>query len=586
MNTTNLVILLKQVINDKKRKIKEFTAHIDPKLSQKMDLLDKLRADYNEFVRIDFNEINSLLNLFNLSDKDKEKITKELDTIRVLLTLNEKEKTTYELSEEEKRTINLFLDNFEEYIEEQNKIKKVIDPKYNHDLMLLKQYKELLEKIINPKYNDLISDTRTIKSLLEENNLSEEEKQDIILALLKYNAQVLDKKEKENNVDKRKMAEKEIVSVLERFGYNFYLLDKYYQEELKEHALRKNIEEVLDTMQQLDFPKLDEGKEGLLLIAYLIATTKEILEEVTEMARERGINISILAKLASAFIPNNYLYRNKYKIGRKEDFKENLTTLSEHGISIPLVAKKEKELLISNSLSLKTNLEWLEKYGLYDNTQEDALLDDFLSALKAKNIPEIIDLWIENHKLGLTYIKQNLSALAMNLNKRSLLFYKLYISDKENRNDAFRITVSNGIKKLNLKREFTHDEIDYAGAKNMVISESIASLREFSKNGNIFNQIAAKNSINKPIDEDAIEYPEIRALNKFNDKNNTLLYDFDGIKISKLKVIRIYHSLCKEKRGHKLNSLLYAIEYQKIMSTDEREKIEQAVSLAIKWEEV
>ena len=81
MNTTNLVILLKQVINDKKRKIKEFTSHIDPKLSQKMDLLDKLRADYNEFVRIDFNEINSLLNLFNLSDKDKEKITKELDTI-------------------------------------------------------------------------------------------------------------------------------------------------------------------------------------------------------------------------------------------------------------------------------------------------------------------------------------------------------------------------------------------------------------------------------------------------------------------------------------------------------------------------
>ena len=277
MNTTNLVILLKQVINDKKRKIKEFTSHIDPKLSQKMDLLDKLRADYNEFVRIDFNEINSLLNLFNLSDKDKEKITKELDTIRVLLTLNEKEKTTYELSEEEKRTINLFLDNFEEYIEEQNKIKKVIDPKYNHDFMLLKQYKELLEKIINPKYNDLISDTRTIKSLLEENNLSEEEKQDIILALLKYNAQVLDKKEKENNVDKRKMTEKEIVSVLERFGYNFYLLDKYYQEELKEHALRKNIEEVLDTMQQLDFPKLDEGKEGLLLIAYLIATTATAL---------------------------------------------------------------------------------------------------------------------------------------------------------------------------------------------------------------------------------------------------------------------------------------------------------------------
>lgn len=586
MDTTNLIMILKQVISKKKEIIKEFTKHIDPNLSKKMELLDKLRNDINEITKIDFNEINNILSLIDLKEEEKDKLQKDLDTIRVLLTLNEKEHTTYEIDQEEQRQMNLFLDKFDDYIEEQNKQKEIIDPKYNHAIMLLKQYKELLEKIINPNYTELISDTRTIKALLNESNITEDEKHEILIALLKYNQKVLEKKEAENNVDKRKMTEKELVSVLERFGYSFYLLDRTYQEELKEHANRKNIEEVLNRMQQLEFPKLDEGKDGLLLITYLIATTEESLEEVTTIARERGINMSILSRIVSAFIPNKYLFDNKYKIGRKEDFKRNLKTLSEHGISIPEVAKKEKELLITDSNSLKRNLDWLEKYGLFSKAEEDTLLDDFLSVLKSKNIPEIIDLWIENHDLGLTYIKNNLTALSMNLNKRSLIFYKLYISNKEQRKDAFRITVSNGVKKLNLKKEFTHDEIDYDGAKNMVISESIASLRDFSKNGNIFNQIAAKNSINRQIQEETINFPEITALNKFNDKKNTLLYDFDGTKISKLKVLRIYDSLCREKRGHSLNSLLYAIEYQKIMSSDEKDRVKQAVSQAIKWEEV
>ena len=58
----------------------------------------------------------------------------------------------------------------------------------------------------------------------------------------------------------------------------------------------------------------------------------------------------------------------------------------------------------------------------YSGMQEDALLDDFVSALKSKNIPEIIDLWIENHSRGLQYIKNNLSILACHISNQAILF--------------------------------------------------------------------------------------------------------------------------------------------------------------------
>ena len=126
MDTTNLIMILKQVISKKKEIIKEFTKHIDPNLSKKMELLDKLRNDINEITKIDFNEINNILSLIDLKEEEKDKLQKDLDTIRVLLTLNEKEHTTYEIDQEEQRQMNLFLDKFDDYIEEQNKQKEII----------------------------------------------------------------------------------------------------------------------------------------------------------------------------------------------------------------------------------------------------------------------------------------------------------------------------------------------------------------------------------------------------------------------------------------------------------------------------
>ena len=582
--TENLINLLKDAINDKKKAVKEYNNHLDKNLSNKIEVLENLRKDINEITKIEMSMLNEMVDSFQISDKDKDDMKKELDIIKALLTLNQKEKTNYTLLPSQLTTISAFLDNLETYIEEKNIEKQAIDPEYKNIIMITNKYKDLLYKIKDPNTNELIMDVDTILQLFQDTKITEEEKQMILLTLIKYNQEVMH--EKENNHQKKRVTIKELTAIFSRYGYSFSKLDKKYQDQLKKYGTLKNIEDVLSIMQKLEFPKIDEKEEGLLLVTYLIATNKDALEEVTAFAQERGINLTELKNLVCAFIANDYLYNNKHRIGRKDDFRKNISLLVEHGISIPAIINKGKDLLIINNEKLQNNLNWLECYGLYSSMQEESLLDDFITALKSQNIPEVIDLWLENHQLGLQYIKNNLSILASHMSNQAILFYKLYKSEKENKNDAFRLTVSNGIKKLSLRKEMTHNNIDYQGIHDKESDLTVTRHQKpiFAKEKEY--EQAAKKSLHNKISDDIFTREEIVSLNRFSDLKETLLYDINGLKISKLKVLRIYDALCKNNLGGTLESLLYSICYNKIITKEEYEKLIIDMKQTVTWKEV
>lgn len=582
--TENLINLLKDAINDKKKAVKEYNNHLDKNLSNKIEVLENLRKDINEITKIEMSMLNEMVDSFQISDKDKDDMKKELDIIKALLTLNQKEKTNYTLLPSQLTTISAFLDNLETYIEEKNIEKQAIDPEYKNIIMITNKYKDLLYKIKDPNTNELIMDVDTILQLFQDTKITEEEKQMILLTLIKYNQEVMH--EKENNHQKKRATIKELTAIFSRYGYSFSKLDKKYQDQLKKYGTLKNIEDVLSIMQKLEFPKIDEKEEGLLLVTYLIATNKDALEEVAAFAQERGINLTELKNLVCAFIANDYLYNNKHRIGRKDDFRKNISLLVEHGISIPAIINKGKDLLVISNDKLQKNLDWLECYGLYSTMQEESLLDDFITALKSQNIPEVIDLWLENHQLGLQYIKNNLSILASHMSNQAILFYKLYKSEKENKNDAFRLTVSNGVKKLSLRKEMTHNNIDYQGIHDkesaLIVTKHQKPIFAREKD---YEQVAKKSIYNK-ISDDIFTREEIVSLNRFSDLKETLLYDINGLKVSKLKVLRIYDALCKNNLGGTLESLLYSICYNKIITKEEYEKLIIDMKQTVTWKEV
>ena len=570
---TELITILKDAINNKKNDVREYNNRLDQNLRGKMQILDDLRQDVNEITKVDMNTLNEIIQLFPLPDEKKASLKKELDIIKALLTLNQTEKTNYTLHPNQLAAFTTFIDNLEKYIEKKNLEKQSIDPEYNHIMVLTNRYKNLLSKLKKPNHEELITDIDTILHLFSENQVSEEDRQAVLLSLIKYNQEVISKKEHDINHRRVDLTTMELTSIFQRYGYDFSKLDTSYQIKLKKEGDRKNIDEVFRAMQDVGFVRFREDTSGLILTSLLLGSTKEIIEDVTSLARERGINLTTSQQLISAYLPRTYLWNGRYHIGKMEDFKKNLVLLAEHGISIPDVSSKAKELLTISNSRLQNNLEWLERYGLYKDTVSDLLLDDFLSALMSKNIPEIIDLWIESHPLGIVYVKNNLSVLSSYVSDDVLLFYKLHMSLMQNDVSPFRLTVSNGVKKLHLRKEFTNDTIPYLGIYDLESAKEVTKTFEilFEKQDKYMN--CARLSLTNSISDNVFDYPYIVSMNHFSDPHETLLYDIAGIKISKLKVLRIYDSLCKCGLGDSLDALLFAVTYHKLFTEYEYHKL-------------
>lgn len=570
---TELITVLKDAINNKKNDVREYNNRLDQNLRGKMQILDDLRQDVNEITKVDMNTLNEIIQLFPLPDEKKASLKKELDIIKALLTLNQTEKTNYTLHPNQLAAFTTFIDNLEKYIEKKNLEKQSIDPEYNHIMVLTNRYKNLLSKLKKPNHEELITDIDTILHLFSENQVSEEDRQAILLSLIKYNQEVIAKKEHDINHRRVDLTTLELTSIFQRYGYDFSKLDTSYQIKLKKEGDRKNIDEVFLAMQDVGFVRFHEDTSGLILTSLLLGSTKEIIEDVTSLARERGINLTTSQQLISTYLPRTYLWNGRYHIGKMEDFKKNLVLLAEHGISIPDVSSKIKELLTISNSRLQNNLEWLERYGLYKDTVSDLLLDDFLSALMSKNIPEIIDLWIESHPLGIVYVKNNLSVLSSYVSDDVLLFYKLHMSLMQNDVSPFRLTVSNGVKKLHLRKEFTNDTIPYLGIYDLESAKEVTKTFEilFEKQDKYMN--CARLSLTNSISDNVFDYPYIVSMNHFSDPHETLLYDIAGIKISKLKVLRIYDSLCKCGLGDSLDALLFAVTYHKLFTEYEYHKL-------------
>ena len=570
---TELITILKDAINNKKNDVREYNNRLDQNLRGKMQILDDLRQDVNEITKVDMNTLNEIIQLFPLPDEKKASLKKELDIIKALLTLNQTEKTNYTLHPNQLAAFTTFIDNLEKYIEKKNLEKQSIDPEYNHIMVLTNRYKNLLSKLKKPNHEELITDIDTILHLFSENQVSEEDRQAILLSLIKYNQEVISKKEHDINHRRVDLTAMELTSIFQRYGYDFSKLDTSYQIKLKKEGDRKNIAEVFLAMQDVGFVRFREDTSGLILTSLLLGSTKEIIEDVTSLARERGINLTTSQQLISAYLPRTYLWNGRYHIGKMEDFKKNLVLLAEHGISIPDVSSKAKELLTISNSKLQNNLEWLERYGLYKDMVSDLLLDDFLSALMSKNIPEIIDLWIESHPLGIVYVKNNLSVLSSYVSDDVLLFYKLHMSLMQNDVSPFRLTVSNGVKKLHLRKEFTNDTIPYLGIYDLESAKEVTKTFEilFEKQDKYMN--CARLSLTNSISDNVFDYPYIVSMNHFSDPHETLLYDIAGIKISKLKVLRIYDSLCKCGLGDSLDALLFAVTYHKLFTEYEYHKL-------------
>lgn len=590
MNQQNLIELLITAINKKKYDMKEYSHKLDITLPEKIEIATALKKDINKIIDMDMNKINAIIDELALQEEKKAELKNHLDVIKALLTLNRSQQTSYTLAKDQMAALTVFIERLESYIDKKNTEQEAIDPEYNEIISITTKYKNLLMQLKNPNNKKLIADMDTISYLFQENQISEDKKQVILLALLKYNQELtnsLISLQEKKVKDLAQLSETELKKALAQFGYNYDILAPTYQQELLKFGSLKNITEVLLTLQKENFPKLEEESQGLILTAILLYSNKKTATEIIKLAQQKGIRIEQLPTICAILLDQTKSINSKLKIKASSiDFKDNVALLSERGISIPYVVETCKELLIIPSQYLRYNIDIFEKYGFSIAESNKSLLSASLSSLKAKNFTRIVDLFIETHPLGLEYMKDNLSVISQDLLADDLLFYKLYQSQVVETEGAFRLTVSEGIQKLQLRGAITNNQISYQGIQDKKTALEITKAYQVP--------IVEKDTLDKLLEKDnyhiisdqIFDNQYIKILNRFSDRDETLIYDINGIRISKLKVLRIYDILLKNTVAEDLNSLLYAITYNTILTKEQYQKLVIDIKTATGIEEM
>ena len=379
---------------------------------------------------------------------------------------------------------------------------------------------------------------------------------------------------------------------------------------------------MLDCLKGFKYPKLEEETQGNILFALVVGSSFETINSVTINASNSGLTPENLIEIPTVLIRQSAketLYRKKKQSddqtvsisldeirkdvnilvgneiafellnGRSLDFLTNIEYLEDNGFDIRYIFDKCKQVLTLDNNLLKTNISLYEKYGLPIDCNRDKITNQTFSALLSKNLAEIADQFIEIHPLGYRYIKDNISCLKEYSNPEDIVFYNIYESQKPVKTSNGKYRITNAFKEIRSNNKTIIQLCDEVTRKNKKYAQipfrGITESNKVEKTDTYiprFKEQSAYNKITKntniDINDEIFTKKYISQLNKYTDKNNALCYNFDGIRISKLKVLRIYDLLLSNGINESSDSILYAITYKSIINERAFNKLAHIVS--------
>lgn len=599
MGNSSLVQLLRENIAKNKALIHKYYLYQDFSLDEKIELERLLFASVFNISIIPYNDLENIVDGFSMTLEEKEIMKSQLRTITTILKLNSINGTNMVLDEEQVEVLNTFLRKLHEYIS----LRREFMLENNIDIEKLTErndkYKSLATTLSNPNNTNFISDMDSLITLFEEVNLPDEKRQKLIFSLIKYNRNIFndrkgrtEKKIKSNLLDTNRVKE-----IFKKYGYDFSRLSENIQGKILEFGKLGKIKEVLCTLSKLGLEKLDEEENGYELMSLVLASDKETIGETVKFALRKRVLNGLLVKMSGAFISsenNNFknienkrfkimdtIFINNYKpciVGVNLEFRKNALLLEKYGLSIKSVLDRCPLLLMISSEKLSNNLELFLEYGFSFNNKRKKLVDSALLALTADNFSEIVDQFIEIHPYGVKYLRDNLSCIKTIKSADDILFYNIYYSRMfEGVDVAFRRIISNNLEYLcicgNINDRFNASYYGINEANKREITNTIVPT---FNTGNRYLEIVEKD-YDRVIDVSIFENEYIQKINVFSDEVEPLIYNFGGVIISKIKVLRIFNILIKNGILASLDSLLFAITYNTIISAENYDKLSEIV---------
>lgn len=599
MGYSSLVQLLRENIAKNKVLIHKYYLYQDFSLDEKIDLERLLFASVFNISIIPYSDLEKIVDGFSITLEEKKTMKNQLRTIVTILKLNSINGTNMVLDEGQMEVLNIFLRKLHEYISERREFML----KNNIDIEKLTEindrYKALATTLSNPKNTNFISDMDSLITLFDEVSLPEEERQKIIVSLIKYNRNIFNSKNKtgKKKVNSNLLDTNKVKENFKKYGYDFSKLSGDIQDKILEFGKLGKIKEVLCTLSKLGLEKLDEGENGYQLMSLVLASDKETIGNTVKFALKKRILNNLLVVMPSAFISSennsfNNIGNKKFKImdsafinnykpyivGCDLEFRNNALLLEKYGLSVKYVLDKCPLLLMISSEKLSNNLELFLEYGFSFNGKKKRLVNSALMALTADNFSEIVDQFIEIHPFGVKYLRDNLSSIKTVKRADDILFYNIYYSRLfENDDVAFRRVISNNTEYLcicgNINDRFRKSYYGINDSNKREITNTIIPIFNAK---NRYLEVLEKD-YDRVIDVSIFDNEYIQKINVFSDEVEPLIYNFGGIRISKIKVLRIFNILIKNGILASLDSLLFAITYNTIISAENYERLSKMI---------
>lgn len=599
MGYSSLVQLLRENIAKNKVLIHKYYLYQDFSLDEKIDLERLLFASVFNISIIPYSDLEKIVDGFSITLEEKKTMKNQLRTIVTILKLNSINGTNMVLDEGQMEVLNIFLRKLHEYISERREFML----KNNIDIEKLTEindkYKTLATTLSNPKNTNFISDMDSLITLFDEVSLPEEERQKIIVSLIKYNRNIFNSKSKtgKKKVNSNLLDTNKVKENFKKYGYDFSKLSGDIQDKILEFGKLGKIKEVLCTLSKLGLEKLDEEENDYQLMSLVLASDKETIGNTVKFALKKRILNNLLVVMPSAFISSennsfNNIGNKKFKImdsafinnykpyivGCDLEFRNNALLLEKYGLSVKYVLDKCPLLLMISSEKLSNNLELFLEYGFSFNGKKKRLVNSALMALTADNFSEIVDQFIEIHPFGVKYLRDNLSSIKTVKRADDILFYNIYYSRLfENDDVAFRRVISNNTEYLcicgNINDRFRKSYYGINDSNKREITNTIIPIFNAK---NRYLEVLEKD-YDRVIDVSIFDNEYIQKINVFSDEVEPLIYNFGGIRISKIKVLRIFNILIKNGILASLDSLLFAITYNTIISAENYERLSKMI---------
>lgn len=593
----NLIHLLKKSISEKKAIIHRYYQYKDDGLEEKQELEKLMFASCYNISTVSLETINDIIDSFSISNDDKKQLKEAISTIMTILKLNNISGTTLVLDDSQINVLNKFTNYLHEYVVTRRDFATYENIDIEKITFLNDKYKSLATLLNNPKNKKFVSDISTLNILFDENNVSSDEKRDILLSIIKYNKSLFNYKKKEDESSITKYGDLDIDKVrviFKKYDYDFDSFSDNFRNKVLGNGSFVRIREVLDSLSKYKFPKV---LNEYTLMSLLLGSDKETISRCVSLATSNKLKVEQLLRIPGVLIKrqNGTILSKRYNkfrivgydsdnykdevyiVGSFKDFEKNIYSLSKYGLSIKNVFNRCPLVLVIPNEILSDNLETFLEYGFTFKDRSNNLFDKAMPALLCNNLAEVIDQFIEIHPYGISYLRQNLSCIKTVSSCFDTMFYKIYYSImKKGINEAFITVISNNKSFLCFKNLDSEEYLNINDNNKVEITNTI--IPEFTDRGKYMEII--KNT-DLSIDFEIFDNEFIQNINVYSDKEEPLIYNFDGIRISKIKVLRIFNALLKNHVLANMDSFMFSVTYNTIINQNDYNRLADIIKKVI-----